>query len=281
MRGKLEALRQIFRFSLIVLVFLIGCTQTTTSIPTPIAEIPTLALTPTAVALAMPSDTGWVLLRPGLERRILRELHEDGRVTERLYVLRLEPALFTWGIGYHPGAPQSLTAWQAETDALLVVNGGFFTEAYEATGRIVVDGIGYGLSYGHFAGMLAMTDSSVEVRWLQERPYDMNEPLQDMLQSFPVLVKPGGRFGFTEEDGQAARRTVVAQDINGRILFIVTSETRFTLRELSRTLTFSDFELDIALNLDGGPSTGLLLAEPQESIPAFSLLPTVITVHSR
>jgi uncharacterized protein YigE (DUF2233 family) len=101
------------------------------------------------------------------------------------------------------------------------------------------------------------------------------------LQSFPVLVKPGGQPGFLEEDGLTSRRTVIAQDRDGRILFILAPWGSFTLYQLSAYLAASDLELDIALNLDGGTSTGLLLIEPAEDIPAFVPLPAVITVHSR
>ena len=55
----------------------------------------------------------------------------------------------------------------------------------------------------------------------------------------------------------------------------------FTLHSLSAYLVQSDLDLDVALNLDGGPSSGMLLAEPFEVIPAYSPLPIVITVSER
>ena len=59
----------------------------------------------------------------------------------------------------------------------------------------------------------------------------------------------------------------------------------FTLHQLSKFLVESDLGLDIALNLDGGPSTGMLLASSPaqlfEEIPAYSVLPVVITVSAR
>ena len=103
------------------------------------------------------------------------------------------------------------------------------------------------------------------------------------LQSFPVLVKPGGEPGFPAEleDNVTARRTVIAQDREGRILLLVSPRGDFTLHRLSLHLTNSDLDLDIALNLDGGPSTGIMLAEPREVIPSQTLLPIVILVYPR
>jgi hypothetical protein len=133
--------------------------------------------------------------------------------------------------------------------------------------------------------MFAVGEDGPQVRSLAEQPYDPAEPLQAALQSFPLLLRPGGEIGFPEEDGQQARRTVVAQDRAGRILFLVANRGAFTLHGLSLYLASSDLELDVALNLDGGPSSGMLLAgegeEPALHLPAFALLPAVIAVYPR
>ena len=78
-----------------------------------------------------------------------------------------------------------------------------------------------------------------------------------------------------------ARRTVIAQDKEGRILFVITPRGHFTLHQLSLYLTESDLNLDIALNLDGGPSSGIMLANPREIIPSQTLLPIVILAYPR
>ena len=226
-------------------------------------------------------DTGWQEVQTGLERRHIFVLDAENQPRDRLTILRFDPALFDVRVAYRPGEAQSLEAWQAETGALITVNGGFFTEDHHATGLTVIDGEVFGVSYGDFAGMLAVTDSGTEVRWLRERPFDANQPLQYALQSFPVLVKPGGVLGFPNEDGIPARRTVVAQDENGRLLFIIAPGGFMTLHQMSQWLVQSDLDLHIALNLDGGPSTGLLLAGSDLAIPAFSPLPAVITINKK
>ncbi|MCA9924903.1 MAG: phosphodiester glycosidase family protein, partial [Anaerolineales bacterium] len=75
--------------------------------------------------------------------------------------------------------------------------------------------------------------------------------------------------------------TVVAQDGNGRILFLLAPYGSFTLHEMSRFLVESDLSIDVALNLDGGTSTGLVLSEPEEQVLAFTAVPAVITVFPR
>lgn len=253
------------------------------TIPTPAPivtqePIATLAATPTPI----PPDIGWLTLRPGLEQRTINLFDPaTGQRRESLTILRLDPTAFRFNIAYHPGEPQDLTAWQAETGALVVVNGGYFTPEYLATGLIIVDGQASGVSYEGFGGMVVIWDGDLTVRSLTDQPYERTEPIAAALQSFPLLVKPGGLPGFPEEDNHFSRRTVIAQDRQGRVLFLVAPLGSFTLYQLSQWLVTSDLELEIALNLDGGTSTGLLLAEPPLHIASFDLLPVVITAASR
>ena len=270
----------------ILLNWIAGCNQiqqttiapTATLIPT---SIPTLSITLTPFAL----DTGWHLIQPGLERRLINLYEGQDQWVESLYMVRLNLNQFRLDVAYHE-IPQSLEDWQSETKALIVVNGGYFRKAddkYLPNGLTIVNGEIFGSSYEAYAGMLAISDHGTELRWLANQPYDPNESLLAALQSFPMLVKPGGELGFTEqyEDSLKARRTVIAQDQDGRILFIVASRGYFMLHQLSVYLTESDLHLDIAINLDGGPSSGILIANPREIIPAQSLLPVVILAYVR
>jgi uncharacterized protein YigE (DUF2233 family) len=129
--------------------------------------------------------------------------------------------------------------------------------------------------------MFSVDNQGPRLRWLGQQPYDEAEHVKAGLQSFPMLVTPGGKLGYKDETGEKARRTVIAEDRDGRILFIISPSATFTLAEMSRYLTNSDLEIDAALNLDGGASTGLLLADPAEGIPAFSELPLVLLVYPR
>ncbi|RPI86721.1 MAG: phosphodiester glycosidase family protein, partial [Chloroflexi bacterium] len=181
--------------------------------------------------------------------------------------------------------PRSLETWQKDTNAALVVNGGYYSvenERYFPDGLTISNGEAFGRSF-RSGGMLAIDKTRAELRWLAEKPYDPYEPLQAALQSFPVLVQPGGQLGFgaERENHVQARRTVIGQDRDGRILFILAPQGYFTLHQLSVYLTGSDLHLDIAVNLDGGGSTGILVANPREIIPPTRPLPFVILVHAR
>jgi uncharacterized protein YigE (DUF2233 family) len=262
-----------------VMVATAAITEMATAVPPPITTPAATAITPASTPIP---DTGWQPIQPGLEQRTIHLFNDEGTARERLLLLRLEPEQFIFRVGYRPGAPQALPFWQAETGALLVVNGGYFTEEFLATGLVIVEGQASGVSYGDFAGMLAISEAGPEVRWLRERPFTPDEPLLYALQSFPILVRPDGQPGFPEEDGRAARRTAIGQDENGRLLFIFAPWGSLTLHQFSRLLAESDLDLRLAFNLDGGPSTGMILTgETPLEIPAFSALPIVITVHEQ
>ncbi len=261
------------------------------------ATIPVLTDTPQPAFSATPEpqttltvttvvpDTGWLELQPGLERRTIQIYDDLNQVVESVYVLRVHQDRYRLDIAFE-GIPQSLEGWQRQTNAEVIINGGYYrieNEKYYPTGLTIVDGVTYGTGYGDFAGMLAIDESGADLRWLAEQPYDSSEPLQAALQSFPILVKPGGELGFSaeNEDNVPARRTVIGQDMDGNILFIIAGKGYFTLHQISVWLTASDLNLDIAVNLDGGPSSGIFVDEPREGVPAQTALPFVILVFPK
>jgi hypothetical protein len=231
------------------------------------------------------TNAGWPLVQPGLERRVIQIYDDQNQQVESLYVWRIDQNYFRMDVAY-ADTHKSLQTWQEETNAAIVMNGGYFSidnGRFLPDGLTIVNGKAVGSSFEGYGGMLAIKQDRAELRSLVQEPYNPNESLQAALQSFPVLVQPGGKLGFgaEREDGARARRTVIGQDKQGRILLIVAPEGHFTLHELSAYLTESDLNLDIAVNLDGGGSTGILVANPLEIIPSKVLLPFVILVYAR
>jgi hypothetical protein len=239
--------------------------------------VPTHSPTPTPE----PEDTGWRALASGVEWR--RLWAETGAGRERLHLVRFEPDQVRLRVIYQPAHPRKVSQWASVlTDALVVVNAGYFSPDNRTTGLIISDGIPWGRSYDDFAGMLAVSiDGQVTLRWLRTWPFNPTERLAQAVQSFPVLVKPGGLMGFPPDadEGQRSRRTVVAQDTAGRLVLLVSPEFRFSLHELALWLTESDLELDVALNLDGGTSTGLWINDHETNIDSHVPLPAVIAIE--
>jgi hypothetical protein len=254
--------------------------------PTP---LPTQLAIATVTALA----DGWESLRPGLAARNMPVMGNSGERLATLSILRLEPQAFRFAVGYigesNQSLPLSLSEWQTRSQALLVVNGGYYriseTQQYLSNGLTIANGQVFGSSYVGFGGMLTIDSTGTpELRSLRLQPYQFGEKWQSALQSFPMLLTADGA-PVAIDDTQIARRTVIAQDRMGNFLVMTTDNPVFTLTQLSAFLAQTDLELTIALNLDGGPSTGFVLNDPSIQIyrttPASSVLPQVLLVYPR
>jgi hypothetical protein len=256
-------------------------------VPAPIptaSEAATSIAGPSVILESIP-DTNWSVLQPGLERRVIPIYDGKNQQVESVHIWRLDQNYFRLDVAYEQ-QPRSLETWQKETNAAMVLNGGYYSvenERYFPDGLTIVNGKPFGRSFGGYGGMLAIGQSGAELRWLVQEPYRSDEPLQAALQSFPILVQPGGDLGFdaARENNVGARRTAIGQDMDARILFIIAPQGYFTLHHFSVFLTESDLRLDIAMNLDGGGSTGILVTDPRELIPSTRPLPFVILVYPR
>jgi hypothetical protein len=225
-----------------------------------------------------PSDSGWLSLDPGLDRReIVVPFMEQG-FAERLILFRIDPAFFTFRVRYSPGFPRYVSEWDP-TAARLVFNAGFFDENNAALGLLVSDGQSFGASYRDLGGMFSVVAGRPHIRSLIYQPYELIEPLEQAVQSFPTLIYPDGS-PFDNEDNVRARRTAVGQDAEGRIYLIIAPHLAFTLAELAAWLHTSDLGLTIALNLDGGGSTGYS-ARGFDQINSLVPIPAVIAVYPR
>jgi len=275
-----------------LLLFLFSCcaglkTSVPTDLLTPAAQGPTPSSVPTPRATAAPpfGDTGWRPAGTGLEQRDI-ELVVGGRTVDHLFLVRIDPADYRFEIAYDARHPKSIEDWQTQLRARIVFNGGFFQVRggqYYPAGLLVVDGQAFGETYVGYGGMFTVSAGAPGLRWLVSDPYRAGEPLQYALQAFPMLVEPGGVLGFPaeREDNMLARRTMIGRDRAGRFIVLVTSSSYFTLHRLSAYLVASDLDLDVALNLDGGPSSGIALSDPPVVVPAASKLPIVIAVYPR
>lgn len=284
--------RRLLPLTLLALLLASACTpQVSAPSPTsPLRPIPTLFPTNPSFAQPTPAgsesidapDTGWIAGSNGIELRKLRA-SSGGITTSSIVIARIDLAQVRLRVGYTPGQPRSLQAW-ADQQTLLVVNGGFFTEDYHSTALVISDGRASETSYEGFGGMLAVAPSGeVTIQPLRDQPYDPSAPLDQAMQSFPMLVFPGGTAAYIDDDNARARRTAIALDRAGRLLIIVCPSSDFTLNGLAEWLASSDLEIDRALNLDGGPSTGMYVsAGPvEEQIDALGRLPIVLLVEAK
>src|SRR5690606_27555219 len=188
---------------------------------------------------------------------------------------RINPALYTFRAHYRPGEPLPLSDWQAElNDAVVFINANFFDPDHTINGLLVADGVMFGESFRDRGGTFLVQNGLPHLRSNLAEPYTSGEPIEQAVQAFPMLVIDG-QTAYTQP-GNVSRRTVIAQDNQGRILLMVTPLAGLSLNALSAYLPTTDLGIVHALNLDGGGSTMLFAnsstSEPYR-LPSFDPVP--------
>ena len=239
---------------------------------------------PTATPTPPTAAQGWTLVAPGVETRSIQVGQTFTNIPFNMIVTRIDPAQALFRVHYVPGTWRTFPEWQAVlSEPLLIVNGSFFTQGGEAVGLVVADGQRFGSTLRGFGGMFQVIKDDVRVRSLVGEPFT-DDAYNQVVQGFPMLIEPGG-FAASTGDGfdDPARRTMIAQDRQGRVLLMVTPLGQLTLRNAQAWLLSSELDIDVAFGLDGGKSTGLYLntGGTGTSYPSIDPVPAVIAVYPR
>lgn len=272
-------------FFLLMSVGLLACSLTSSAKPTP-SSAPTSALLFYTPPASEPNlENGWIPVQEGIERRDFRVTSPFAFQPFTLVAVRIDPQKTVFRAHYTPTEWLTIRDWATELGKpLVVVNANFFTSGGEAVGLVVADGQSYGYSLDGYGGMLEVTHhQAVRIRSLVNEPFQ-NERFLQVVQGFPLLIERGGQPASTGAGfDDPARRTMLAQDKQGRILIMITPLGQLTLRNAQKWLyNTADLEIDIAFGLDGGKSTGLFLNTPEGEIfyPSIDPVAVVLAVYS-
>lgn len=234
---------------------------------------------PTSVpaTLDVSNDT-WETIADGLDTRIYIPNENE---FARLVVMRIDPTQYSFRAVYRAGDPLNIIDWQrAEPDATIIINANFFSPEYTVQGLLVSDGQIFGTSYGNRGGTFVVQNGLPSVRANQSQPYQ-GEPLEQAIQAYPLLVENSQSTYFDRTRAENTRRTVIAQDVNGNILIMVTPFIGLSLADLSEYLPTTDMNIVTAFNLDGGGSTMMAVPDMDYILSAFDRVPAILAVYPR
>ena len=253
-------------------------TATLAPAPTLWLPYPTPSPRPTPTPTATPA--GWETIREGVQIRQSVGFEND-RGTY-VYALRLDPSRVDVRLRYDPERPLHVSGWFAaeqpplgDFGPIAALNAGFFRPDNTPLGRWVIDGITFGHRHRRMQGEFRVGGAGVSIRRLSEPDQDGDARITASIESYPLLLLPGGIVNpcLAHADERIERlvpsrscvnltdlaeRLVVGIDGAGHLVFILFPSQAFTLPGLARWLKHSDFNLDAALNLDGGSSAGML-----------------------
>lgn len=145
----------------------------------------------------------------------------------------------------------------------LVINGGYFYRAADGTltptGLLISNGreLAPLTSCRACSGVLYAVAGKpgLEIAWA--KGFKVTVDVTSAIQTGPLLVEPGGKLGIAKPGGPLAERSAICLSAKGRTT-VVAVTSRVTLYELATLLKSpapGGFGCDVAINLDGGPST--------------------------
>jgi uncharacterized protein YigE (DUF2233 family) len=193
------------------------------------------------------------------------EVRQDEDVVTTLAVVKVDPALNAFRV-YH-ASPKNIAAWQQELKAPVVFNGSFYQHDSAPCGLVVSDGKLIGPTHNsQMRGMFVSEPKGVSpdlpratILDLLAAPLNPRQlPWTQGVQSYPLLLDHKGTIRVLRS-GKKANRTVIAADRSGNILIFNCASRFFTLYDLAQFLKNSAFDIDSALNLDGGTEAQLLV----------------------
>jgi uncharacterized protein YigE (DUF2233 family) len=177
-----------------------------------------------------------------------------------------------------------------DANLVLAVNGGFFDRDLSASGLLISAGAKLAETRrGGGSGILTVHDSRAE---LLEREEALPPKLDFAVQCGPRLIERDGSVGIHRNDEKRAARTVACVRDGGRQLDLIVAFTPKrrgdgpTLFELAQRLSMplapdDTSGCEAALNLDGGPSTGMVVpAAPELRYDPVGPVPFALVVEA-
>jgi uncharacterized protein YigE (DUF2233 family) len=219
---------------------------------------------PAGAAALTHTPPQWQAIGRGLTFTRVQVL-QGGEVVTDLAVVKIDPASNAFRV-FH-GASRAISAWQEQLQAPIVFNGSYYQSNGQPCGLVIADGkpIGptgnrqmRGMFVAEPKGMSPDLPRATILDLLTTRVDPKKLPWTQGVQSFPLLLDYKGKIRVRDSE-KRAHRTVIATDRNGNILVFNTSNRFFSLFEMAEFLKSSAFDIDSALNLDGGTEAQLLI----------------------
>jgi hypothetical protein len=215
----------------------------------------------------------WQEIQPGVA---FKQVSVTTNHVEELFdIVRFSPAVQEFKLAINTEHPKTISDWQQELNASIVMNGGYFDEKYKPTTEVIIDHSMFGSRLTGKTGFLHSVDGK---KWqITQQAPESRANTKYSLQSYPLLIA-NSQANFSQGSERTAQRTVIAQDKAGNIYWIVTEYGVLSLNQLDDILLdATDLSLTAALNLDGGPSTGLVVKTPTFTYQeGTALLPVVL-----
>lgn len=234
---------------------------------------------PTPVAIQSQSEAveergAWQVVDSGIERLS----YSSSSLEAAAVIYRIDPNQYRFHFEAATSA-QSMADWlEAFPKAVLIINGVYFNEDDSPSGFFV--------SYGKRIGSRqfdldksGLVDVSDGVRILDTVTTSSLMGFSNAAQSYPFYFKNGVPAIKTDTQ-KPARRSFIGKDKQGNVYLGVIASAEISLFQMMVLLNETDVDWANVINLDGGPSTGLISRArlSQEQFPSLFPIPNIISV---
>ncbi len=197
---------------------------------------------------------------------------------EYLLLYKIDPEKYTFSTE-HTSSARSIANWQADLRTpALIVNGAYFHEDYSPSGMLIIDAQQIGSRVFDF-DKSAILELEPLPNIIDTNTSPAPTDLRNALQSYPLLIKQG-RAGIEKDSELLARRTFFGIDTDKDIYIGILPKSELSLFTLSRVLERMPINWATVINLDGGPSSGIAVANDEIHNSIFPV-PNVIIVRNK
>lgn len=219
------------------------------------------------------SSINWQEIGPGISYDSVTVTTTNNQ-EKNLIIVKISPTKNIFHIYQNTNFDQSKTVEtiQKETHALISVNGGFYTEDFKPTGLLLENGkiLTPYQSAKLTNGIFAITTEN-EPLLIKKTKLENPQKYLFAIQNGPILLDEKSQIALTEDNGKPASRTAIGIDKDNNIIIIILKQSLFQnnnqilLTEFARLLkeneTLKPLGLHSVLNLDGGPSSGIMIGD--------------------
>lgn len=149
--------------------------------------------------------------------------------------------------------------WYSGKDNEIVINAAYFLEDFTPAGYLVVDReiVSDRMFDPDKTGLITVISSTLMIRDLAIAPLEPREIFDYALQSYPFLIK-NGLPAITQDSGKVAQRTAIGIDDAQNIYIFSYLDSTISLYDFMEAIVSLKLPVTQVLNLDGGPSSGLV-----------------------
>ncbi len=184
---------------------------------------------------------------------------------EELYIVKAPRKSFSLNFHVAPEANRDIDEWRDFLDVPVVINGSYYGKSGYPITPIRLNDRNYGPNHSRYKadhGAIVLRKEKVDVIDFSAKEMSLSKLIDssdNYMVSYPLLVNKKGEVPKTSKDHWLANRTFIALTKDDHILMGVTKYAFFSLVGLGNYLTNSELNIKIALNLDGGPVSGMAI----------------------